>query len=468
MARRKSARKIPKKQPIRKSIIGPLKFPAERLPSELIHMVFTYLEPTEAATFRLVGKVVAEIGLQYLVPTAYLALNEESYDRLLAIAAHPVVSKYVVKLEYETEGLRLITRHQWDLMINSLPRSNLPDAASERPQSSASARTWRAYKRESVRDMTSLNRRQTTRALNRAWLMYEGYYASQKRVQQAHFFPEKIGEAMKQLPNLKTVLATADGAHNRYVAEMKRFLPTYYLCHYRFIGRSSIADTTSSISSAAESVDLRCQHLLTQSVNLQIFEQTNNHLAYLKKCMLQLKTMNLDFTRLQGNGGIVGFIEMEILEKGYVRGLVTSAPNLVQLSLAFDILQFRHTDILYTIGGFHWHFLKAVSLVSLCSHEHELWDFFGRHARTLKHVSLKNMHQLEGLWHMTFQDMRRAFAFGQLLETCRLTGHFTTPTGGFIDIEDTVVSNYVQATDFEDISLNKYCEMIGVRPYVVS
>ena len=141
MARRKSAQKIRLKKPIRKSIVWASKSPAERLPSELIHMIFTYLEPAEAAAFRLVGRVVAEIGLQYLVPTAYLALNERSYDRLWAIAKHPIVSKYVVRLEYETEGLRFINRLQWDLAIKSLPISNSPDVASERPQPYASART---------------------------------------------------------------------------------------------------------------------------------------------------------------------------------------------------------------------------------------------------------------------------------------------------------------------------------------
>ena len=465
MARRKSAQIIPKKQPIRKSIVQASKVPTERLPSELIHMIFTYLEPAEAAAFRLVGKVVAEIGLQYLVPTAYLALNEESYDRLLAIAEHPVVSKYVVKLEYEIEGLRLISRHEWDQQIQSLSEISSRDATSETPNRSASARTWRAYDQEFVRNLTLLNRRQTTSALNRAWLMYEEYHASQKRVQQAQFFPEKIAEAMKQLRNLKTLSATADGAYKRYVAEMKKFLPTHYLLDSRQFGRSSIADTTSSILSAAESVDLRCQHFLSRFINLQIFGQINSNFASLKNSMLHLETMKLGFTVIRG-GREIHSIKIDIVEKGCVLNFVTSAPNLQHLRLAFDTLCDFFLEIQFnkTIGCFHWPFLKAVSLVGLYSHEYELWIFFGTHARTLKHVSLKNMHQYERSWHKTFQEMRREFAFGQQLNTCRLTGYFSSPTHIIEDIEDTVVSDYVQATDFEDISLDEYCEIIGIPP----
>ena len=437
MAHRKSAQKVPKKQPNCKSIVRASKFPAERIPSELIHAIFKYLEPTEAAAFRLVGRVVAEIGLQYLVSTVYLALNEESYDRLLAIAEHPIASKYVAKLGYETEGLRIVDLHQWGQM-------------------------WRAYNQESVRDMTSLNRTQTTRAFNRAWSRYVGYHASQKRVQQAHFFPEKIAKAMKQLPNLRTIFATVDGAEERYVAEMKKLLPTYNLLRNHHIGRSSIADPTSSILSAAGSVDLRCQHFLSQSINLRIFGQIDNDSASLKNSMLHLKTLDLN-VKLQREPEEDESVNIGTLKNGCVLDLVTSAPNLQHLSLAFTWI-YGYPDISFneTIGGFHWPCLKAVSLVRICSHEHELRDFFGRHARTLKHVSLKDMHHYEGSWQKTFQEMRRKSAFGQQLNTCKLVGFFSSPTNPTIHIVDTVISDYVQDTDFEDISLNEYCGVKGV------
>ena len=454
MARRESARKFPEKQPNRKSIVQASNFPAERLPSELIHMIFTYLEPTEAAALRLGGRVVAAVGLQYLVPTAYLALNEESYDRLLAIAEHPIVSKYVVKLEYETEGLRFINRRQWDRMITCPPIISSQDASAVTPHHSASARTWRAY------------RRQATTASNRAWLIYEEYHASQKRVQQAHFFPEKVAKAMKQLPNLKGIFATGDGAYERYAADLEKLLPSSYLLSYGQFGRSSIADTTSTILSAAESVDLHCRHFLSYSINLQVLGQIKNNFPSLKKSMLHLKTMNLDFTTTQQNSETTS-INMKILDKGYVLDFVASAPNLQHLSLAFDNCCNDVEQIPFnrTIDGLHWPFLKAVSLVSLCSDEHELWDFFRRHARTLKHVSLRNMHhQYEGSWKSTFQQMRREFGFGQQLETCTLSGYFCNHAEDLFVVEDTLISDYVQATEFEDISLDEYCENIGIRP----
>lgn len=456
MARRKSAQNTPKKRPNRKSIIRASKFPAERLPSELIHMIFTYLDPKEAAAFRFVGKAAAEIGLQYLVPTVYLALNEESYDRLLAIAKHPIFSKYVVMLEYETEGLRFMDRNQWDSVMISTTTEARPV---EKPDIYASARAWRAYDRG----------RETTKALNRAWQMYEAYHASQKKVQQALFFPEKTAEAMKHLPNLTTISASGDGAYRRYVAEMKDLLPKYHVRSSYACERQSIVDTTSSILSAAESAGLRCHHFLSQPISLRIFRPISDNTASLKKSMLHLKTMKLDLTVTQ-RGREIDSIEIGILRKDSILDFVTSAPNLQHLSLAFNMEKHNYAEIPFnkTIGGFYWPSLKALSLVSLCSYEYELWNFFERHARTLKHVSLKDMRLYEGLWPRTFEEMRRIFAFGQQLNTCRLSGYFSSPAVRTIHIVGTVTSDYVQATDFEDISLEEYCQAIGVPPLELS
>lgn len=101
MTCRKAAREFGN-QAARKSVQA-VKVQADRLPAEFIHMVFTYLEPTEAAAFRSAGRIFAEIRLQYLALTVYLTLEGESYDRLWAIAEHPVVSKTVNCLLYEAD-----------------------------------------------------------------------------------------------------------------------------------------------------------------------------------------------------------------------------------------------------------------------------------------------------------------------------------------------------------------------------
>ena len=227
MARCKAAKKSDK-HAAHKMVHAP-KFPADHLPAELIHMIFPYLEPTEAAAFRWAGRVVAEIGLQYLAPTVYLKLNEESYNRVLAISEHPVVSKYVINLDYETRGLNAINREQFDDMVISTETIAQRHESSEISNRFASARAWRAYNRESVRNIPLLSRKQTRQLFNQAWSLYEAYLASQTMLQRSGFFREKIAEAIIRFRNLQRISTSADSAFIRYTAQFRDFLPTYYL-----------------------------------------------------------------------------------------------------------------------------------------------------------------------------------------------------------------------------------------------
>lgn len=417
MARRKAARKCGKKVTC-KSIQAP-KFPADHLPSELIHMIFTYLEPTEAAAFRWLGRITAEIGLQYLAPTVYLTLNEESYDRLLAIAEHPVVSKYVVKLEYETEGLRRPDRESFDSMfrkkIGFMPRRY----ESERPSRFASARTWRSYERDSVRNIPLPSQRQTKELLNRAWSMYEASHISQKKVKEANCFPERLVVAMKQFRNLKKVSTSADSFYKRYVAPIKDLLPTYSFLYGPYPSFRSAADATSSVLLAAESADLRVDSFACERLDWHFFLQDNKNFAALKRSMLYLKSMNIEFSIRKDVSHDhltweTDFIRGECLEKGRVLDLITSAPDLEHLGLIFERCWLLPIVPMLkeVIGNFYWSSLKLVSLEGLSSGENDLVEFCKRHAHTLRDLSLNNMRLYQGSWHVTFHSMRRAFRLG--------------------------------------------------------
>ncbi|KAF6219989.1 hypothetical protein HO133_003814 [Letharia lupina] len=476
MARRKAAQRFGK-QAVRKSVRAP-KFPADRLPAELIHMVFTYLKPTEAAGFRWAGRVVAEIGLQYLAPTAYLTLKEESYDRLLAIAGHPTVSKYVVELDYETEGLRPMAREDFDRMIRRtgvIPQRN---DSSERPDSCASARAWRAYQRESLRNIPVFNQRQTKQLLNRAWSMYEADYASQKKVQQANFFREKTAKAIEQFPYLERVFTSADGAYERYAAEIKGFLPTYYFSHCSAHRYPSSVGATSSVLLAAESAGLHLDYFRC-SINWQVFTQNEKDLATFKRSLLHLKVMIITFTirRDMRRDRMVQeytYIRWQCLENGHVLDLITSSPDLEHLALSFETLPepIFYPTLNETMGNFYWHSLKTVNLESLFSDDDDLLMFCKRHAHTLKDLSLTDMRLHKGSWDVTFHRMRQTFRLGQQLATCKLRGLFWSPERvldlgprgeGHNNAAGIVTSDYIRASNIGDISLDEYYEAVGLK-----
>ena len=467
MARRKAAKK-PSKHAARKLVHAP-KFPADHLPAELIHMVYTYLEPTEAAAFRWAGRVVAEIGLQYLVPTVYLRLNEESYDRLLAISEYPVVSKYVVNLDYETRGLSAVNRKEFDLrIIKKMIRAQRHES-SKTPNRFASARACRAYKRESVHNAPILSQRQITQLLDRAWLVYEASYSSQKKVEVANFFRKKIVKAMKQLRNLKRISTSPDSAYKREVAEIKDIFPTCYIPP-KF---SSFLDPTSPILLAAASAGLHVENLCCQPFSFQIFTHDKQDLAALKRSMLHLKTMYIDFTSRSYLVPEIQIMQRECLATRQVLNLITSAPDLEYLGLKFDWwLPWMCRTIDATIGKFYWSSLKAVSLEGLSSDENDLVDFCERHTRTLKDLSLKHMNLSNSSWDVTFHRIRQAFRLGQQLDSCKLCGIFFGPGGQKLyldprgeegDNAGRIISNYIRATNVGDISVGEYYEAMGLK-----
>ena len=94
------------------------------LPVELLHLVCTYLEPTEVASFRLLNREIAEIGIHYVVSELILLLNESSFWKLEDVSKHPVISQYVASILWEVHSLPTFDRDEWERNIRS-PRSEL-------------------------------------------------------------------------------------------------------------------------------------------------------------------------------------------------------------------------------------------------------------------------------------------------------------------------------------------------------
>lgn len=474
MARRKATQKKSRKQAAPKSRVEARKVLEEILPRELIHLVFTYLQPTEAAAFRWSGRRAAVIGLQYLAPTVYLALKEESYDRLLAIAEHPIVSKYVVKLDYESEGLGCISRKSFDENVQST-RVIPQRYDSERPDTFASARAWRAYERELIREKRLLSQEQTTQLLDRAWSIHKEYFTDQSIVNQGSFFLEKTAKAMKQFQNLQSICAFAYGAYERYTAELKELLPTYYIPPRVTNDFPSSLNPTCCVLLAAGSARLRVNEFCCEPIDWDVFTLNDQTFAALKRSMLHVKFMKLAFEvrRDLGQQPMIRDIESirrEYLANGRVLDFLMSAPDLENLRLTFRTSLKIYATVIATLGDFHWSSLKAVSLDHIATDGNDLVNFCERHSCTLKDLSLSNIVLYKVSWAVTFHRVRQAFRLGQQLHTCELGGQFWDSRGSlfmetrssrFISV-GVIISGYIRASNVGDISFGKYCDIIGL------
>ena len=473
MSRREASKEL-----VTSKSVQALKFLANNSPRELLRMVFTYLKPVEAAAFRWAGRNAAKIGLEYLVPTVYVRLNEESYDRLLAIAEHPLVSKYVTKLEYETTGLKPLDCEEfYRLMLARAEAISLIEIYSAR-DSFASEQAWRAHKRDTIQNLPLLHKQRW----DQAWLIYDKIQASQKKIQQAKFFHETLANAMKRFPKLVAISTPMTSVYERYAAVAIDSRPFHQIQDGEVFDFPLISSATSSVLLAAESAGLTIGSLNCQQFNWQIFSSSKKELTALKRSVSHLKNMNICFADPTCMNPYciheaVALIR-RYLDKGRVMDFITSAPNLESLELSTDNYP-RHADLPMVkaiIGKFHWPFLKAVYLAKLGSYEADLVKFCKRHKHTLKNLSLANLTLYKGSWATTFHGIRRTFRFGHQLDLCKFSGQFESQKDYYmmesimvsrgrspIRTNGVIASDYIRATNFGDITFNEYCQAMGYR-----
>ena len=439
-------------------------FPADLLPTELIHMVFKYLEPKEAAPFRWAGRLVAEIGLEYLISKVHLQLNERSYDRLFAIAAHPVVSKYIVELEYENEGLGFIDRESFAKICRE-------ESCELRRHILASPHAWRDF--EKVRHHSH---EMTEGRFDRVWSAYETYLADHKKVEQANFYPEKMTQAFKRLPNLKMISTPTNNVYERCFGEMKELslLPYCFEMSEATLYLEPVPlgiGATYSVLLAVESAALQIDSLRCHPFSWQTLTQEMRDISVLNKSILHLKTMDITFSeevycpRDYRQETANASIEYCLRRKGRVLSLLASARNLQCLRLGSKKKSFKLPPtprLDEIVGNIYWPSLKAVSLDQLVASEKHLVEFCERHAHTLKDLSLRGISLRSGFWSVAFHRIRRAFRLGQQLDACKLGGVFWGNEGPTnMDSRGTRISDYIRNTEIGDITLDEYHAIVG-------
>ncbi|KAK9422811.1 hypothetical protein SUNI508_00674 [Seiridium unicorne] len=75
----------------------------DTLSPEILHVVCSFLDIENVLRFRLVGKVFADIGAAYMLPEVSFYMFDGDFQRLRAIADHPIISKHVRSLTYFAE-----------------------------------------------------------------------------------------------------------------------------------------------------------------------------------------------------------------------------------------------------------------------------------------------------------------------------------------------------------------------------
>ena len=411
--------------------------PLLRVPTELLHKIFTYLTPTEAANFRLLHRRIANIGVEYIVPVIFLALSEDSFDKLEVIAQHPEIRKYVSSMVFDTTYLENFDRETWEKDIYSLDMLLQLDAISYigptgSPELRAYFAAWQTW--------DSLPHHQYTKdQLDRAFVRYQQHRQEQSQLLRADGYLQRITQALENFPSLKNIVLDTHVVRTE-VGLSRRKLWAAFGSGLR-IGKGTRTDDypagqaeVYAILTSVHRAGLRLENFTCSLLSWSFFSDIPQGDASYSGSLIHLKSLDLVISSMED---VDGFIEC--LSTGRVLRFLTAAPYLERLRVGVFIIKPRQMDSLcnleHFVGSFRWTLLARVTISNVLASENVLKGFLARHSSTLRSVVLRSLSLVDGRWMSMFRMMRSVLR----LDAVAFHGRFRDGNGlFFFDAVDSV------------------------------
>lgn len=437
---RHAASLMPRTKAVRKSArpsaSKSIDFPIDKLPAELIHMICAYLRPTEIANLRLVSRLVAPIGLQYMVPEVHLILAKDSFEQLKALAEHPIVSKCVTSFFFEADKFGVLPREHWEQLVFGPEYVAQLEEMGKRghPCQHASERTLRTYRREMSKLSATPRHRYSQERIEDAFEKYSDFSHFQQDPQQRAMQEKEVVDAMKHFPHVKGITMTTQTCARHWTTLMRKTFEPALCTYYETDDRR---ETTSeplglqqmrSLLLGAYHAGLKVETLQCGVVSWRILEQDAETFAHMRESASNVKNLKLEFS----TGSLEYddlWTELEIescaayLQSGRLKDFVTAAPNLEHLQIGFLFNDPTWPAYLkYVVGDHHWPSLRTVKFEMIASSEDDLVSFCTRHASTLKSLRLTSFGLIEGDWFSAFNRMRKVLTLDNMEVSGRLEG----------------------------------------------
>ena len=411
-----------------------------------MHMIFGYLTPTEIASMRLMSSNIAAIGLKHIARTVTVTLQEDSFDRLLDIAQHPIASKSVRNLYYEHGSLSHFGREEWEVNIRTPKLMAIEDEHVWKPYpgNDKSKRVWRAFHR----DRNALKAYYTygKKRLDQAFSTYQRHCAEEDRARQSEFFHDKLFSALHCFPNLETIYMLS-GSIRYYSAETARILKgAYYYQRANHVnnvavtfsvlaaidrvhdsqimnGEATNVDNEPAPIARTQTLSIASDNDLARNDQAKFGPGDGTSTRYCQELTtpgrrqraLQIKHFVLEdfdwtlllegdhvFSIIKGSLSNLTKLEIHLLVNSHRKSskmndllhqFVKSAPGLEELNISLNHdpnpLSMILPDI---VGSFHWISLKTVHFSELVIDADSLQEFCSRHSSTLSKFFLGDVY----------------------------------------------------------------------------
>ena len=416
-----------------------------RLPPEILHMIFSHLEPQDVTKVRLVCNALAQVGLHYLIPSYHLIFKPRSFERLLELSQHPILRQCVKSIYYEADQLEKFDfQGDWEVYVIDKDEGLSHSIPWKRPLRTDSQRDHAAYRQEFKRWEKRVARRPyprfayTKQELSNAYVIYKQYLTDQAIMRRNDYNAQIISDAMRGLPNLKSLsMSIRAGAQIRSDYIFRAFSPALQQPYGdRTKPDSCGANQLRSLLLGAQNSGLRIEHLCCGEVHWRFFRQDREISSKLQKAARFLQSLEMHIATTVGNqvhGDMDPDASMQecatFLSSGAVRAFATAASELNDLIIKFDDYHFlrmpaRLVDI---VGSFRWNSLRRVHFSCIGFTQQDSIAFYKRHCETLKDVGIDSVRLEEGDWASVFQEMAKTLC----LEKVAITGYLHNSSTGF-------------------------------------
>jgi len=392
----------------------PTMSPFDRLPIEILHMVFANLEPQDVTQMRLTCGLLADIGCYYLLSEVHLIFKSSSFERMRQISRHPIVSQTVKSLFYEAEVIQRCHDFNAWRRCNEYP-AVLTDFAATHPRdrkSFAFLRRWRAQQ--------DLPRPCSVKELRRAYANYNQYAANQQMIIRHDHNSDLIRDAIRRFPHLDTVHMVKE----RQMIDCSRYLVREFeaglrIPHDRLVSQEACGvSQLLSVLLGAISAGRRLWRVTCDQVHWTFFAQRVDVLAKTRLAVEHLKILQLKISTCHENddGDVYDIICAnshactERLQHGALRDFIAAAPHLKDLNIGLNPVYGHLPPISLNnaVGTYHWRYLERITFANLSTREEDLLDFCDRHATNLTHLSISGLTLTSGCWQRVFQQIRKA------------------------------------------------------------
>ena len=358
-------------------------------------MICKHLDISDIINLRLSSRRTSYLATPYLLPTANLIFTPASFQRLVAISKHPVISQYVKALHYQANSLKKYpTRAEWQ--------------ASLRYFEGISKREMRDHDRESHGVEDGPRHFYSPKQLEEGYRAYQEMIRLQDNLRAREYGMDLLRQAMLQLPSLKEVfLSFVDTCSALGDYFWKNFDAT--LLHPSDdLGSDGLAgaDQFRSVLLAAHDVDLKLSRLEVHGIDWHFFRSSPDDMGKMKLAIKDLRDLDLRFTSGHDTG--IEIREWRLfVRNNVVAQFLSGSPNLEKLSVSFPWPEVRKAaELKHVINSNTWPILKHVDFQDMATNDGELIAFYSRHSSTLRSIVLANMTLLTGEWPSTLRKMQ--------------------------------------------------------------